>query len=165
MSATPDDCVHLSIDIVREIHAEVIKQFGGANGVRDENLLASAVLTPQSSFGGKSPYADIVEIAAAYLFYICKNHPFLDGNKRTAMMAAIVFLRLNGMEPLPDSQQWERLVLDVASSKITRDETTRRLRKLRNRTRRDRESRGLTAMQLGSWRKRGDVRVIKSRSR
>lgn len=102
-NATPDDCVHLNIDIIREIHAEVIKQFGGLNGGREENLLASAVLTPQSTFGGKSPYADIVEVAAAYLFYICKNHPFLDGNKRTAMMAAIVFLQLNGMEPLPDS--------------------------------------------------------------
>ena len=138
MRATPYDCVHLGIDIVREIHAEVIKQFGGADGVRDENLLASAVLTPQSSFGGKSPYADIVEIAAAYLFYICKNHPFVDGNKRTAMMAAIVFLRLNRIEPKPDSQQWERLMLDVASSKITCDETTRRLRKLRNKSRRSR---------------------------
>ena len=129
-NATPDDCVHLGIDIVREIHAEVIKQFGGANGVRDENLLASAVLTPQSSFGGKSPYADIVEIGAAYLFYICRNHPFLDGNKRTAMMAAIVFLRLNGIELKPDSQQWERLMLDLAGGKIDRDVTTQRLRKL-----------------------------------
>ena len=130
MNATPDDCVHLSVDIVREIHAEAIKQFGGLNGVRDQNLLASAVLTPQSSFGGTSPFADIVEIAAAYLFYICKNHPFLDGNKRTAMMSAIVFLRLNGIEPLPDSAEWERLMLDVAASEIDRDETTRRLRKL-----------------------------------
>ena len=136
MSATPDDCVHLTIDVVREIHAEAIKQFGGLNGVRDENLLASAVLTPQSSFGGKSPYADMVEIAAAYLFYICKNHPFLDGNKRTAMMSAIVFLRLNGMEPLPDSTEWEKLMLDVAASKIDRDETTRGLRKLLKKPRR-----------------------------
>jgi death on curing protein len=83
-----------------------------------------------SSFGGKSPYADMVEIAAANLFYICKNHPFLDGNERTAMMSAIVFLRLNGMAPLPDSMQWEKLMLDVAASEIDRDETTRRLRKL-----------------------------------
>jgi death-on-curing protein len=133
-NATPDDCVHLGVDIVREIHAEVIKQFGGAYGIRDENLLTSAVLTPQSTFGGKSPYADIVEIAGAYLFYICTNHPFIDGNERIAMMAAIVFLRLNGIEPAPDSDEWERLVLDVASSRITRDETTRRLRKLLNKS-------------------------------
>jgi len=134
--ATPDDCVHLGLDIVREIHAEVIKQFGGANGIRDENLLASAVLTPQSSFGGKSPYADIVEIAAAYLFYICRNHPFVDGNKPIAMMTAIVFLRLNGIEPVSDSTEWEKFMLDVAASKIDRDETTRRLRKLLKKSRR-----------------------------
>jgi death-on-curing protein len=138
VSATPDDCVHLGIDTVREIHAEAIKQFGGLNGVRDENLLASAVLTPQSSFGGKSPYADIVEIAAAYLFYICSNHPFVDGNKRTAMMAAIVFLRLNRIEPLPDSGKWEKLMLDIAASKIDRNETTARLRKLLKKQRKPR---------------------------
>lgn len=130
MSATPEDCVHLSVETVREIHAEALRKFGGSDGVRDENLLASAVLTPQSSFGGKSPYADLVEIAGAYLFYLSGNHPFIDGNKRTAMMAAIVFLRLNEIEPAPDSDEWERLVLDVASSKLDRDETTRRLRKL-----------------------------------
>lgn len=130
MSATPDDCFHLSVEIVCEIHAEALKKFGGLEGVRDENLRASAVLTPQSSFGGKSPYADIVEVAAAYLFYICCNHPFLDGNKRTAMMAAIVFLRLNGVDTLRDSESWEQLMLEVAASKIDRDTTTRRLRKL-----------------------------------
>ncbi len=59
MSPTPDNCFHLGIDSVREIHAEALKQFGGLNGVRDENLLASAVLAPQSTFGGRSPYADI----------------------------------------------------------------------------------------------------------
>ena len=138
MSATPDGCVHSGIDTVREIHAEAIKQFGGLNGVRDENLLASAVLTPQSSFGGKSPYADIVEVAAAYLFYICNNHPFLDGNKRTAMMAAIVFLRLNGIKPLPDSQKWEKLMLDVAANKLDRAMTSHRLGKLLKRQRKPR---------------------------
>jgi death-on-curing protein len=130
VSATPDDCFHLTIETVREIHAEALKQFGGMRGMRDENLLASAVMAPQSSFGGRSPYTDMVDMAAAYLFYLCRNHPFLDGNKRTAMMAAIVFLRLNGLEPAPDSEAWEKLMLDVASSKLDRDATTRRLRKL-----------------------------------
>jgi death on curing protein len=127
---TLNDCFHLTINIVREIHEEALSRFGGLKGVRDENLLASAVLTPQSSFGGKSPYTDLIDIAAAYPFYICGNHPFLDGNKRTAMMSAIVFLRLNGIEPAPDSGRWERLMLDVAASKIDRQETTERLRKL-----------------------------------
>lgn len=53
------------------------------------------------------PYAGLVEIAGAYLFYLCRNHPFLDGNKRTAMMAGVIFLRLNGIDPTPDSEQWE----------------------------------------------------------
>jgi death on curing protein len=135
VSAKPDNCFHLSVEIVREIHSEALKQFGGLNGVRDENLLASAVLTPQSSFGGTSPYADIVEVAAAYLFYICRSHPFLDGNKRTAMMSAIVFLRLNGIELRPDSKKWEKLMLDVAASRLDRDQTTARLRKMLKRLR------------------------------
>jgi len=130
VKATPDDCFHLTIEIVREIHDEAVKNFGGLYGIRDDTLLASAVFAPQSSSGGKSPYLDLIDIAAAYLFYLCRNHPFLDGNKRTAMAAAIVFLRLNGFNPAADSDAWEQLVLDVAASKIDREQTTRRLRKL-----------------------------------
>ena len=130
MKATPDDCFHLTVEIVREIHEEAVKNFGGLHGIRDEALLASAVFAPQSSFGGRSPYVDLIDIAAAYLFYLCRNYPFLDGNKRTAMAAAIVFLRLNGFRPAADSEKWEELVLDVASGKIDREQTTRRLRKL-----------------------------------
>jgi death on curing protein len=130
VKATPGDCFHLTIEIVREIHDQAVKIFGGLHGIRDEALLASAVFAPQSSFGGKSPYVDLVDIAAAYLFYLGRNHPFLDGNKRTAMAAAIVFLRLNGFDPAADSDDWERLVLDVASGKIDREQTTRWLRKL-----------------------------------
>jgi death-on-curing protein len=136
---TPDDCFHLSVEIVREIHAEAIKTFGGLNGIRDEALLASAVFAPQSSFGGKSPYTDVIDVAAAYLFYLCRNHPFVDGNKRTAMGAAIVFLRLNGMETAPDSEKWERLLLDVAAGKRDRDQTTQYLRKLAKRLGRQRK--------------------------
>jgi len=130
VKATPHDCFHLTIEIIREIHNEAVKNFGGLHGIRDEALLASAVFAPQSSFGGKSPYVDLIDIAAAYLFYLCRNHPFLDGNKRTAMAAAIVFLRLNGFNPAADNDAWEQLVLDVAASKIDREQATRRLRKL-----------------------------------
>jgi death-on-curing protein len=130
VKATPEDCFHLTIEIVREIHDQAVKIFGGLHGIRDEALLASAVFAPQSSFGGKSPYVDLIDVAAAYLFYLGRNHPFLDGNKRTAMAAAVVFLRVNGFDPAADSDDWERLVLDVASGKIDREQTTRRLRKL-----------------------------------
>jgi death-on-curing protein len=130
MSATPQECFHLTVDIVREIHAEAIGCFGGSDGVREMALLESAVAAPQASFGGGSPYRDIAEVAAAYLFYLCKNHPFIDGNKRVALGACIVFLRLNGIEPDLDGPAWEELTLAVASSEIDRNEATRRLRKL-----------------------------------
>ena len=130
MSATPDNCVHLTVDIVKEIHDAVLKEFGGSGGIRDEGLLHSAVAAPQATFGGESPFADLAEVAAAYLFYICRNHAFIDGNKRTAMTAAIVFLRLNSVEPAPDSDKWEALVLDVAGSSLDRDGTTKRLKAL-----------------------------------
>jgi death-on-curing protein len=130
MNVTPENCLHLSVDIAREIHAEAIVQFGGSDGLREMALLESAVAAPQASFGGKSPYKDIAEVAAAYLFYLCKNHPFVDGNKRVALGACIVFLRLNGIEPKADGPEWEKLVLDVATHLIERDEATVRLRKL-----------------------------------
>ncbi len=69
-------------------------------------------------------------MAAAYLYYLCKNHPFIDGNKRTALGACIVFLRLNGIEPKADEPEWEELTLAVAAGTIDRDETTARLRRL-----------------------------------
>jgi death-on-curing protein len=130
MSATPENCFHLTVEIVREIHVEAIAKFGGSDGVRDVALLESAVAAPQASFSGESPYRDTTEVAAAYLFYLCKNHPFMDGNKRTAMGACIVFLRLNNIEPSADGAEWEELTLAVATSAIDRDEATKRLRKL-----------------------------------
>jgi death on curing protein len=130
MTATPKNCFHLTVEIVREIHAEVIARFGGAEGVRETALLESAVAAPQASFGGQSPYKDLAEVAAAYLFYLCRNHPFMDGNKRTALGACLVFLRLNGIEPKPDGPGWEDLALAVAASAIDRDEATQRLRRL-----------------------------------
>lgn len=130
MSAAPDDCFHLTAEIVQEIHAEAIARFGGSDGIRDRALLESAVAAPQAGFGGKSLYADMVEIAAAYLFYLCRNHPFIDGNKRAALGACIVFLRLNGLAPRADGPEWEELTLGIAASEIERDEATKRLRKL-----------------------------------
>ena len=130
MSVTANNCFHLTVAIVQEIHAEALAKFGGSDGVRDMALLESAVAAPQASYGGKSVYADVAEIAAAYLFYVCRNHPFIDGNKRAALGACIVFLRLNGIMTKPDAPEWEELTLAVAASVLDRDDTTARLRKL-----------------------------------
>jgi death on curing protein len=130
VSARPNDCFHLTTEIVCEIHDAAISQFEGSPGIRDLALLESAVAAPQASFGGVSPYRDLVEIAAGYLFFLCKNYPFVDGNKRVALGSCLVFLRLNGLDPEPDREGWEALTLAVASSAVERDEATRRLRKL-----------------------------------
>jgi len=129
---------HLTVEAVKAIHREVLAAHGGAAGIRDETLLESAVAAPQASMMGQPLISDPLEIAAAYLFYICRNHPFLDGNKRTALAACLVFLEENGL--LPDRKlpidDWEQIVVDVASSKIDRDATTRQLRKLLKKSRR-----------------------------
>lgn len=130
MSTEREECFHLTVDIVLEIHAAAIADFGGSDGLRERALLESAVAAPQATYGGESVYADVPEMAAAYLFYICRNHPFIDGNKRAALGACLVFLRLNGYQPAPDGLDWEQLTLDVAASKLDRDATTERLRAL-----------------------------------
>jgi len=125
----------LSVDAVMAIHAEVLAAHGGRRGLRDRALLESAVAAPQASFDGKPLLANPIEIAAAYLFYLCRNHPFADGNKRTALASCLVFLDVNGLLPeaCPSAREtaaWEAFVGDVAASRIDRDQTTRRLRSL-----------------------------------
>jgi death-on-curing protein len=130
VKVTPENCFHLTVEIVKEIHVAALEGFGGAEGVREPSLLESAVAAPQVTIGGYSPFADLAEVAAAYLFYHCRNHPFLDGNKRTALGACLVFLRLNGVEPKQDSAKWESLTFAIAAAQIDRDEATKQLRAL-----------------------------------
>ena len=123
---------HLTVEAVKAIHREVLVAHGGAAGIRDETLLESAVAAPQATMKGQPLISVPIEIAAAYLFYICRNHPFLDGNKRTALAACLVFLETNELLPtakLP-IDEWEKLMLDVAASKIDRAAATQRLRRL-----------------------------------
>jgi death-on-curing protein len=124
--------LHLTVPAVKAIHAEVLAAHGGARGIRDEALLESAVAAPQATMMGQPLISDPLEIAAAYLFYLCRNHAFIDGNKRSALAACLVFLESNGLllDPKLPTDQWEEFALAVAASKIDRDETTQRLRKL-----------------------------------
>ena len=130
MRPTAENCFHLPVEVVLEIHSAAILQFGGSPGVRDRALLESAVAAPQASWGGRSAYSDVEEIAAAYLFFLCRNHPFVDGNKRAALGACLVFLRLNGRTPQRDGPEWEELVLAVAAGEFDREQTARGLRML-----------------------------------
>jgi death-on-curing protein len=130
------EVVHLTVEAVKAIHSKVLERHGGLDGLRDEGLLVSAVSATQATWDGKPLFGEAMEVAAAYLFYLCRNHPFNDGNKRTALTAWLVVLEANGLLPdagLPmrDAGAWEQFVLDVASGKIDRDETAKRLRGLR----------------------------------
>jgi death-on-curing protein len=121
-----------TVDAVMAIHAEVLAAHGGSAGLRDLALLESAVAAPQATMMGRPLFTDPVEIAAAYLFYLCSNHPFVDGNNRTALATCLVFLSENGFLPEEqlDPDAWETLTLDVAASRVDREATTERLRKL-----------------------------------
>jgi death-on-curing protein len=127
--------VHLSVAAVEEIHQAVLEAHGGRPGIRERALLESAVAATQATAFGEPVFQDHIEIGAAYLFYLCRNHPFLDGNKRVGLAACLIYLEHNGCLPddgLPakDVDAWEALVLDVASSRLDRDQTTARLRAL-----------------------------------
>ena len=112
----------LSCDDVLEIHKDLIRAFGGSEGVRDMGLLQSAVAMPQSGFGDAYFYSDHFEMAAAYLFHLVQNHPFIDGNKRTGLVAAIAFLGINRVELQADPDALFDLVMGVARSACSKAE-------------------------------------------
>ena len=124
--------IHPTVSAVKAIHVEVLAAHGGMEGLRDEALLESAVAAPQATMFGKPLLEDPIEVAAAYLFYLCNNHPFMDGNKRVALATCLVFLSANGLLPTEqlDPDAWERLTLDVASGQLDRAETAARLHHL-----------------------------------
>lgn len=124
--------MHLTVAAVEATHEEVLAAHGGATGLREKALLESAVAAPQATMMGQPLMTDPIEVGAAYLYYLCRNHAFVDGNKRTALASCLIFLEANGLLPndkLP-VEDWEKLVLDVAASKLDREQTTKRLRKL-----------------------------------
>ena len=115
MSLSP---IFLSLGEVLEIHRDQIERYGGGPGIRDLGLLQSALAMPAAGFGGRYLHTDLFEMAAAYLFHITQNHPFVDGNKRTGAVASLVFLSLNGVDILAEEEEFEKIVLGVAEGKL-----------------------------------------------
>lgn len=113
--------VFLGVDHVLEIHDRVIREFGGDSSVRDRGLLESAVRIPRATFGGEYLHDSIPTMAAAYLFHLCMNHPFVDGNKRTAVATAEVFLLLNDMHLGVEDSDLYDLTMDVAASRVAKE--------------------------------------------
>lgn len=108
----------LSLGEVLEIHQDQLARYGGMPGVRDMGLLQSALAMPAGGLGGQYFHEDLHAMAAAYLYHIARNHPFVDGNKRTAAVAALVFLALNGLEIEADEDALELMVRAVAEGRI-----------------------------------------------
>ncbi len=112
------EIVFLSFAEVIEIHQDQIHRYGGESGLRDMELLKSALGMPSATFGGQFLHTDIYEMAAAYLFHLVQNHPFVDGNKRVGAVSALVFLLLNGYEFVAPEDEFAEIVLSVARGEI-----------------------------------------------
>ncbi len=112
----------LSVDQILRLHRRCLEAHGGQDGVRDLGLLQSAIAMPQAQFGGSYLHVDLAEMAAAYLFHVCRNHPFLDGNKRVAIAAAEIFLLLNGRQLTASDDDLEALTLKVAQGQAEKPE-------------------------------------------
>jgi death-on-curing protein len=127
------DIKFLSVAGVLAIHDETMETDGGLAGVRDPGLLESAVMMPQAQFGGRYLHESVEAMAAAYLFHIAQAHAFHDGNKRTAVMAALVFLDNNGDDVAAKSGDIERLGLAVASGEMGKSDVTDWMRRFTRR--------------------------------
>ena len=119
----------LTLDEVLGIHADQIRSYGGATGLRDLELLRSAIAMPETTFDGQYLHPSIFEMGAAYLFHGARNHPFVDGNKRTALMCALVFLGLNGERTRADPDELYSLVDGVAAGSVDKAEVSVFLRR------------------------------------
>ena len=122
--------VFLTLAEALKIHANQIENYGGTEGVRDMALLESALAQPEAGFGGHWLHKDFYEMASAYAFHLCKNHPFLDGNKRTAFVSAMLFLETNGISIVAPQRKCIEVMLAVAEGKMNKKELARVFREL-----------------------------------
>lgn len=116
------DMKFLSLAEVLAIHKDQITRYGGASGIRDIDLLKSALGMPPATYDGEFLHTDIFEMAAGYLFHLVKNHPFVDGNKRVGAVAALVFLDLNGFDFHASEDDFAEMVLAVARGEINKSQ-------------------------------------------
>lgn len=116
--------IPLSFEDVLSIHEAAIAKFGGLAGIRDIGLLESAITQPLQSFGGVELYPDIAEKVARYAFGVASNHPFVDGNKRTATAAMGTFLRINGIQFKPRHDELLSMMMGIADGSKSAEDLT-----------------------------------------
>ncbi len=112
----------LTLDDIIESHQNQIDTYGGSHGIRDIGLLESAIAHPEVSFGGQYLHADIFEMAAAYIYHLVMNHPFVDGNKRVGLEAALIFLEINDKSLIANDDELVDLVLKTTAGQIGKRE-------------------------------------------
>ena len=122
----------LSVEEVTFLHDEQLARFGGAAGIRDMGLLESAVAVPQASFGGEFLHKDLFSMAADYAFHIAQNQAFVDGNKRTGLLSALVFLDLNGIGTSDPEGLLYQAMIDIAEKTIDKQDLADLLRSLQS---------------------------------
>ena len=112
----------LRLEEVLKIHENQITLYGGSPGIRDEKLLEAALAQPEASYAGNYLHADIYSMAAAYMYHLAMDHPFVDGNKRVATVCALIFLELNNYELDVSNEILEKTVFELASSHLAKDD-------------------------------------------
>ncbi len=111
--------VYPTLDQILFIHQQVLMQTGGSAGLRDNALLESAIARPKATFGGEDLYPELTDKAAALFDSLIRNHPFVDGNKRVAVVAMVVFVRENGHRLIATEEEMENFALNAAQSVYT----------------------------------------------
>lgn len=124
----PQKVKFITVTRVLAIHSYAVKRYGGSEGIRDLGLIESAVARPQSGFGGKYLYENIFDMAAAILQSLLKNHPFVDGNKRTALFSTGIFLELNGWELKGTNPEAVEFAVKVDNSNLSLEQISEWLR-------------------------------------
>ena len=114
--------------IVSTIHSDLLQRYGGRPGLRDPNLLDSALAQPRMTVGGKFVHKTIFDKAAAYGFHICRNHPFVDGNKRVAFVLMDIFLQKNGWEITASEEEAYSMMMSLASGRFSKAQLARWLK-------------------------------------
>jgi death-on-curing protein len=112
----------IELDVIKAVHVRQISEHGGVHGIRDESLLHSAVDAPKNSF--YYGVSSLIELAAKYAHTLASNHPFVDGNKRTAYICMRLFLKLNGYDIQANSEEKIHLMLSIAAGKMTVESIT-----------------------------------------
>ena len=111
-------------DIILFFHEQLVKIYGGSSGIRDENLLDSALEQPKATYQGEYLHDSLLKMAAAYGYHLCNNHPFIDGNKRIAFVAMDTFLQKNNLEITASEKETYKMMIQVASGKLSKEELT-----------------------------------------